>query len=247
MQTGGTRVLVIHRHRELATRIRKEFEGFEGVDVEFLEDNREVRLRGAAPKPDVIVLDLSAVAPHGYEVYRILHSRSAAPPVVILRAPADESRSPRTRWQVNEGIEAVEARLHMALGRSAHKFWLPLKFAGIHLIADLPNTHVTVDGRAVAISTREGELLGVLLAQCNRLVRREVLISEIWGYETRSLDVHIRRLRRKLGAAGAQLETVTAFGYRFVEHGSQPDAASKNKMEFTHTKQKSRDSVTPSG
>jgi hypothetical protein len=59
----------------------------------------------------------------------------------------------------------------------------------------------------------------VLLAHCNRVVSRPALFAEIWGYETRALDVYVRRLRRKLRSAGAQLETVVALGYRFLERG----------------------------
>lgn len=102
--------------------------------------------------------------------------------------------------------------------RRRHRKSRPLvSFAGSHLAAELPNTHVRVDGRPVLISPREAEVLGVLLAQCNRLVRRELLMLEIWGYPTRTLDVYVRRLRVKLGAAGRQLETVRQFGYRFIE------------------------------
>lgn len=90
-------------------------------------------------------------------------------------------------------------------------------YRGAHLHASLPGPHVVVDGRPVSLSLRESELLAVLLVHANRVVSRDALIAELWGYETRSLDVYIRRLRIKLGAAGTQIETVTRFGYRFAD------------------------------
>ncbi|MGE3511401.1 MAG: winged helix-turn-helix domain-containing protein [Vicinamibacterales bacterium] len=114
-------------------------------------------------------------------------------------------------------------RLLAALGRRCERFtWMPVRYEGRHLQACLPGTVVTVDGRPLELSRRESELLGLLLAEANHVVQREVLIAEIWGYETRSLDVYVRRLRRKLGAAGAQIETITGIGYRFAEPATRP-------------------------
>ncbi len=94
-----------------------------------------------------------------------------------------------------------------------------VSFTGSHLVADLPGDHVVVDGCPVRISRREAEILALLLANHNRLVRREVLLALIWGFPTRALDVYIGRLRRKLGRAGVQLQTHHLMGYRFVEDG----------------------------
>jgi two-component system alkaline phosphatase synthesis response regulator PhoP len=248
MHTASTRVLVVHRNREFARRLREQSGSLDkdNIDLEFTENAETFTLRLPDEVPDAIVLDLTVPTPPGFSIHRVLHPRSRmAPPVVILRLRSNQRTKHRTRerWRVSSGIEALEARVHLALGRTLHRFsWLPVQFAGTHLTADLPNTQVLVDERAVLISAREGEVLALLLAHCNRVVRREVLISEIWGYETRSLDVHIRRLRRKLGSAGAQLETVTAFGYRFVEPG--PASATTSKVKFTRVKQTRRESIT---
>jgi DNA-binding response OmpR family regulator len=73
-------------------------------------------------------------------------------------------------------------------------------------------------GRAeVPLTRREAELIGHLAANRERVVPREELLSRFWGYETRSLDVHLARLRRKLGAAGTAIQTVPGVGYRFIE------------------------------
>jgi DNA-binding response OmpR family regulator len=88
-------------------------------------------------------------------------------------------------------------------------------------VADFDAVAVTVDGQMVRLTRREFELLRYLVANRNRVLSRNRLLERVWGYdqqvETRSVDVHIGRLRGKLGAAGPQIETVVGLGYRFVE------------------------------
>ena len=80
---------------------------------------------------------------------------------------------------------------------------------------------VEVDGQPVRLTRREFELLRFLVENRNRVISRERLLERVWGYvrliETRSVDVHVGRLRAKLGTAGAQIETVVGLGYRFVD------------------------------
>ena len=82
-----------------------------------------------------------------------------------------------------------------------------------------PDTHaMVVVHRAFR---REFELLRYLVENRNRVISRDRLLERVWGYdrviETRSVDVHVGRLRNKLGTAGPQIETVVGLGYRFVE------------------------------
>ena len=75
--------------------------------------------------------------------------------------------------------------------------------------------------QSVKLTRREFELLRYLVENRNRVLSRDRLLERVWGYdrliETRSVDVHVGRLRAKLGAAGQQIETVVGLGYRFVE------------------------------
>ncbi len=91
----------------------------------------------------------------------------------------------------------------------------------MHLTADFDAVAITVDGTAVRLTRREFELLRFLVENRNRVISRDRLLERVWGYdryiETRSVDVHVGRLRAKLGAAGQQIETVVGLGYRFVE------------------------------
>ena len=87
--------------------------------------------------------------------------------------------------------------------------------------ADFDAVSIAVDGTAVRLTRREFELLRFLVENRNRVLSRDRLLERVWGYdrfiETRSVDVHVGRLRAKLGAAGQQIETVVGLGYRFVE------------------------------
>ena len=94
-------------------------------------------------------------------------------------------------------------------------------YRGEHLVADFDAVSVTVDGEPIRLTRREFELLQCLVENRNRVLSRDRLLERVWGYEqfieTRSVDVHVGRLRSKLGPAGDQIETVVGLGYRFVE------------------------------
>jgi DNA-binding response OmpR family regulator len=94
-------------------------------------------------------------------------------------------------------------------------------YRGKHVVADFDAVAVTVNGDPVRLTRREFELLRCLVENRNRVLSRDRLLERVWGYdqfiETRSVDVHVGRLRSKLGDAGRQIETVVGLGYRFVE------------------------------
>ena len=94
-------------------------------------------------------------------------------------------------------------------------------YRGKHLTADFDAVSIVVDGMQVRLTRREFELLKYLVENRNRVLSRDRLLERVWGYErmveTRSVDVHVGRLRGKLGVAGQQIETVVGLGYRFVE------------------------------
>jgi two-component system, OmpR family, alkaline phosphatase synthesis response regulator PhoP len=99
-----------------------------------------------------------------------------------------------------------------------------LIYRGKHIVADFDAVSVIVEGESVRLTRREFELLRYLIENRNRVLSRDRLLERVWGYdrlvETRSVDVHVGRLRGKLGAAGRQIETVVGLGYRFVEPGT---------------------------
>ena len=116
---------------------------------------------------------------------------------------------------------AARVRAVLRRGRGDNAAAAPPIFRGKHLVADFDAVHITVDGGAIRLTRREFELLRFLVENRNRVISRDRLLERVWGYdrliETRSVDVHVGRLRSKLGAAGRQIETVVGLGYRFVE------------------------------
>jgi DNA-binding response OmpR family regulator len=93
-------------------------------------------------------------------------------------------------------------------------------FGDGHLDLDFDRKVVSLDSRRLQLTRKEYELLAVLVSSASDVVRRDVLLMKVWGYSnqirTRTLDVHIRRLRKKLGAySEAYIETIFGVGYRF--------------------------------
>ena len=121
-------------------------------------------------------------------------------------------------------LRELGARVRAVLrrrARSGDDAGRPAVFRGKHLTADFDAVDIAVDGAAVRLTRREFELLQFLVENRNRVLSRERLLERVWGYnqfiETRSVDVHVGRLRAKLGMAGQQIETVIGLGYRFAE------------------------------
>jgi len=89
-----------------------------------------------------------------------------------------------------------------------------------HFIVDFQKQAASIDSRAMTLTRKEFELIATLCSNAGEIVPRDVLLRDIWGYSpeirTRTLDVHIRRLRKKMGAFGdLYIETIFGVGYRF--------------------------------
>ena len=97
---------------------------------------------------------------------------------------------------------------------------LPFRYQDAHLEIDAANKTIHLDSRPLPLTRKEYELLLLLVENAGEVVPREVLLKRVWGYDsgirTRTLDVHIRRLRKRLGTYSAQyIETIFGIGYRF--------------------------------
>ena len=90
------------------------------------------------------------------------------------------------------------------------------------ITVDPARHHVTVGGKTVRLTSVEFKLLSMLMLRRGRVQARDRLLNEVWGYEslidTRTVDTHVRRLRKKLGKAADAIETVRGFGYRLREN-----------------------------
>lgn len=229
------RVLVVEDEPDIAGLIKATLERNGAMDVEVAASG-DAALKAASERtPDLVILDLNLPVLNGLEVCRILRSRpnTAHTPVLMLTARAGESdRVAGLDIGADDyitkpfGLRELAARVRAVMRRGARDEAAPpsvraMVFEGKHLTADFDAVSVHVDGTPVRLTRREYELLRYLVQNRNRVVSRDRLLERVWGYdhaiETRSVDVHIGRLRGKLGLAGGQIETVVGLGYRFVE------------------------------
>ena len=182
--------------------------------------------------PDLIVLDLNLPVLSGVEVCRIVRARPATSHIPIIMLTARASESDRVTglelgaddyitkpFALRELVARVRAVLRR--GNGAERKPPSASYAGAHLVADFEAISVRVDGSQVRLTRREFELLRYLVENRNRVISRDKLLERVWGWddsvETRSVDVHIGRLRSKLGVASRQIETVIGLGYRFID------------------------------
>jgi len=202
----------------------------EGFRCRTATSGGEALARVRATPPDLIVLDLMLPGMDGLEVCRRVRADPAtsALPIIMLTAKADEVDRVvgleigaddylAKPFSTKELVARVRAVLRRARpGDAASRL---LSVGGVRLD---PSRHLaTVDGRAVELTPKEFDLLHALLAAAGRVLSREHLLNRVWGYaradeiESRTVDVHIRRLRAKLGAEERRIATIKGVGYRF--------------------------------
>jgi phosphate regulon transcriptional regulator PhoB len=192
-------------------------------------DGAEALAQLRAGPPDLIVLDLMLPGMNGLEVTRRLRAEPAWArlPIIMLTAKADEvDRIVGLEMGADDYIvkpfspKELLARVRAVL-RRAQPPDDGRALAGGGIMLDEARHRVTVDGAAVELTPKEFALLHALMASTGRVLSREFLLNRVWGYaradevESRTVDVHVRRLRAKLGDAGRHIATVKSIGYRF--------------------------------
>jgi DNA-binding response OmpR family regulator len=224
------RVLVVEDEQDIAGLIKHALERTGEAQVEIVGSG-DAALRAVTDQPpDLVILDLNLPVLSGTEVCRILRGRpaTATTPIIMLTARTAESdRVAGLDLGADDyvtkpfSLRELAARVRAVLRRQQGASASPHVYQGAHLHADFEAVSIAVDGAPVRLTRREFELLRFLVENRNRVLSRDRLLERVWGYdrfiETRSVDVHVGRLRAKLGAAGAQIETVVGLGYRFVE------------------------------
>jgi DNA-binding response OmpR family regulator len=190
-------ILVVGCRPNLVARVKESLETPQ-IHVAFTATLRDAYRDTSAYRPDFIVVDLEADLIEGFELVELLRGRKSASlrPILVYRT------RPTQAGQLDEKLATQLPMLRTKLQRvfEISERLRPVSsdlrsYRDDRLEADFENAWFTVEGRRVNLSVREQELLRFLVERANRIVLREELIDGIWGYETRSLDVFVRRLR----------------------------------------------------
>ena len=190
-----------------------------GYDVQAAEDAGQARRMLEEKTPDLAILDIMLPGEDGFSLAETIIERAI--PVLFLTAKTavcDRVRGLRMGAEdyMLKPFEPEEllARVENILRRTKKE---QTRFVFGALEIDLPSRRVMKGGREVALTALEFDLLAMLVRRNNVALSREALLSGVWGYtyqgETRTVDVHIQRLRGKIGAE--YIETVYKYGYRF--------------------------------
>ena len=223
----ASRVLIVEDERDIRDLVLFHLER-EGFQVSSASSGEEALRQVRHASPDLVLLDLMLPAMGGLEVCRKLRQDPAtvALPIVMLTAKGDEVDrvlglelgaddyivKPFSPKELLARVRAVLRRAKPAPGAAT---------IAIGALAIDPGTRtVTVQGAPLTLTHKEFELLGALADAQGRVLSREFLLDRVWGYsrageiESRTVDVHVRRLRVKLGPEGRRILTVKTVGYR---------------------------------
>lgn len=180
--------------------------------------------------PQLVLLDIMLPDEDGLHILKRLRAgaETADLPVMMLTAKSSEydrvvglDSGADDYMPKPFGMMELVSRVRALLRRAAKPAAEDKLFTAGSLAVDVKHRAVTVDGEPVILTYKEFELLCYLLENRGVVLSRDQILTKIWDYnysgETRTVDVHIRTLRQKLGDAGALIETVRGVGYRLAQ------------------------------
>ena len=222
-------ILIVEDDADIAESLRYNFEreGFRTMIAESGEKGLRLALN-EKNSPALIVLDLMLPGMSGMELCRRLRREplTEKTPIIMLTAKTAETDKiagldiGADDYIVKPfSVKEVVARVRAVL-RRVEKDTLE-RFEDEDLAIDFADMRVTCGDDEVKLTRKEFALLTHLIKNAGRVATRQQLLDNVWGYsyfgDTRTLDVHIRRLRQKLGDCGGNIETVVGIGYRFTK------------------------------
>ncbi len=229
-KSAPTRILVVEDEPDIAALVAYQL-AHAGYQVRTATTGREALKALETDPPDLVVLDLMLPEIAGADILKTLRSRkeTRTTPVIILTARGDEEDRLRgfelgaddyiaKPFSPRELVMRVRAVLRRAVPDQTRAVRGRVLRAG-PLTVHVDANRVTVDETDVELTPKEFQLLICLLERRGRTQSRRSLLESVWDttadIETRTIDMHVGRLRAKLGPAGDMLETVRGFGYRF--------------------------------
>jgi two-component system response regulator RegX3 len=206
----------------------------EGLDVEVAPDGEQALERFRAVRPSLVILDLMLPKLSGLDVCRRIRSESTVP-IVILTAKDSEADKVAglelgaddyvtKPFSMRELMSRARAHLRRAEMAASSKIPVEGRLIGGPVELDPDHHEASVRGQSLSLTPKEFELLELFLIRKGRLLTRDRLIEEVWGSDyvgdTRTLDVHVKRLREKIEEDPhhpKHVLTVRGLGYKFVD------------------------------
>jgi DNA-binding response OmpR family regulator len=223
-------ILIVEDDRDIAELLQR-YLTRAGHVTDALGDGGEALASIRSRLPDLVILDLMLPGIDGLEVCRALRRapETRALPIIMLTARTEEADRVAglelgaddyvtKPFSPSELVARVGALLRRAQ-RWAESGNAALSYGTIEL--DRERHLVTAGGQPVRLTAKEFLLLEYLMQHRGRVLSRDLLLTDVWGYRytggTRTVDVHVRRLREKIPGLGGAIETVKQFGYRLID------------------------------
>ncbi len=240
------RVLVIEDDKDITEAIRYNLEKEKGFSVLSAQTGDEGLSVAFQAKPHLIVLDIGLPGLNGYEVCRMLKRDAETREIPILMLTARVSESDKVlglELGADDyltkpfGIRELIARVRAVIRRKEAETETVQVFDDGRLSIHFGDYTVRFDNREPKLTFKEFNLLKLLIQNSGRVLSRDKILDAVWGYnyygESRTVDVHIRRIRKKLGPGAEEyIDTVIGVGYRF----RSPRTESTRSPVLTSTK-----------
>lgn len=223
----ATKILIVEDDNNIADLLRLYLEK-ENYEVVIASDGGKGVEQFRRFQPDLVLLDLMLPVLDGWGVCRTIRAESKTPVIMLTAKGETEDKVSGLKqgaddyitkpFEMREVLARIEAVLRRS-GNAPEKNSRRLVFD--KLIIDMDSFELTVDGKKIPTPPKEMELLYHLASTPNRVYQRNKLLDEVWGFDyfgdTRTVDVHVKRLREKLEGVSDQwsLKTVWGVGYKF--------------------------------
>jgi DNA-binding response OmpR family regulator len=201
-----------------------------GFEADIVSAGKDVLPRVRKLQPDLLLLDLMMPGQDGLEVCRAMRAddNTAAIPIIMVTAKGEESdrivglelgaddyiTKPFSPGEVVARVRALLRRANRPAGSDSKLTYGPIS-------VDVDRHIVRIDKNEIQLTAKEFLLLQYLMQHRGRVLSRDLLLTDVWGYSytggTRTVDVHVRRLREKVPFLEEALVTVKQFGYKLVE------------------------------
>ena len=220
-------VLIVEDDRNISDLLRLYLEK-EGYAVTTAADGGEGLAKFRSIQPDLVLLDLMMPVMDGWSVCKAIRAESQTPVIMLTAKGETDDKVLGLKTGADDYItkpfemREVLARIEAVLRRSDRCVESPVRRLSFDkLTIDMDAFELTVDGKKIDTPPKEMELLFYLASSPNRVYTRNQLLDEVWGFDyfgdSRTVDVHVKRLREKLEGVSQQwcLKTVWGVGYKF--------------------------------